>query len=297
MSSLRMQGPIRRVAHFNRYCSPTFAPQFASPVVMGPCVRVRRDDFEQCRDVGNFPIHLSNSRSSSWPGLSRPSTSLSPNHERKTWITGTSPLMTADVRTHPRGANCVRVMHRLVPQTRAQGMPDAQPHPQKPCVRIEKAQAKSPQVRRTGRHSPRDGFTTYSALSPAIGLFVTVVGAMHKHRRQLRASVEALRPHGFVVQGLAHSSLAPARVRRIPHPTFVTIAKRPSSRVRNAADSGDNLRSDQCRQLRHIGTTGKSVAGGYWKCQLQDYSTDGLRFTHLAYALYMARRTVILPTP
>jgi len=30
-----------------------------------------------------------------------------------------------------------------------------------------------------------------------------------RHCRQLRASVEALRPHGFVVRALAHSSAAP----------------------------------------------------------------------------------------
>jgi hypothetical protein len=41
------------------------------------------------------------------------------------------------------------------------------------------------------RHSLRDGFNTYSTLFPAIGLFVTVIGAMRKHRRQLDASVEA----------------------------------------------------------------------------------------------------------
>jgi hypothetical protein len=55
-------------------------------------------------------------------------------------------------------------------------------------------------------HSLRDGFTTYSELSPAIGLFVAVAGPMRTHRHQLRASVEALRPHGFVVRGRHHSS-------------------------------------------------------------------------------------------
>jgi hypothetical protein len=30
--------------------------------------------------------------------------------------------------------------------------------------------------------------------------------------------------------------------------------------VRNAHDSADDLRCDQCRRLRHIGTTGKSAA-------------------------------------
>jgi hypothetical protein len=43
--------------------------------------------------------------------------------------------------------------------------------------------------------------TAYSVLSPAIGLFVTVVGAMRKHRRKLDASVETSGPHGFAVCG------------------------------------------------------------------------------------------------
>src|SRR5215472_14777896 len=44
------------------------------------------------------------------------------------------------------------------------------PHPW-PRVRKEKVhELQSPQVRPCHRHSLRDGFTTYSALSPAIGL-------------------------------------------------------------------------------------------------------------------------------
>jgi len=59
---------------------------------------------------------------------------------------------------------------------------------------------KSPQVKPFIRHSLRDGFTAYSTLFPAIGLFVTVVGAMREHRRQLDVSVETSEPHGFVVR-------------------------------------------------------------------------------------------------
>jgi hypothetical protein len=45
------------------------------------------------------------------------------------------------------------------------------------------------------------------------------------------------------------------RVHRIPHPTFVTIAKRPSSRARDGA----MVDVIWCfGQLRHVGTTGKS---------------------------------------
>jgi hypothetical protein len=97
-------------------------------------------------------------------------------------------------------------------------------------------------------------------LSPAIGLFVTVIGAMRQHRHQLHASVQALRPHDFVVHRLAHSSLAPARVHRIPHPTFVTIAKRPFSGAGWAGLVEMICPSPQANGLRHIGTTGKSVA-------------------------------------
>ncbi|HZR75969.1 hypothetical protein [Bradyrhizobium sp.] len=97
----------------------------------------------------------------------------------------------------------------------------------------ESTRVSPPQVRRTIRHSLHDGFTTYSVLSPAIGLFVTVP-AQREALSRVRASVEALRPHGFVVRAPAHSSHAPARVHRIPHPTFVTIAKRPSYRARDA---------------------------------------------------------------
>jgi hypothetical protein len=75
------------------------------------------------------------------------------------------------------------------------------------------------------RLSPRDGFTTYSALSPAIGLFVTVPAQCEALSR-VNASVEASRPHGFVVRVGAFVSCT-SRVHRVPHPTFVTIAKRP----------------------------------------------------------------------
>jgi len=59
------------------------------------------------------------------------------------------------------------------------------------------------------------------------GFFVTVIGTMRKHRHQLRASVEALRPRGFAVRKVAPSSEALPGVHRIPHPTFVTIREAP----------------------------------------------------------------------
>jgi hypothetical protein len=69
--------------------------------------------------------------------------------------------------------------------------------------------------------------TAYGALSPAIGLLVTVADVMRKHHRQLDVSVETSGPHAFTVRPSAFVACA-ASVHRIPRPTLVTIAKRPS---------------------------------------------------------------------
>src|SRR3954468_4743181 len=76
------------------------------------------------------------------------------------------------------------------------------------------------------RHSLRNGFTTYTALSPVIGL------VCHRRQRnisrQLDASIETSEPHDFAVRFRAVRPQH-VNVHRIPSPTFVTIAKRPSS--------------------------------------------------------------------
>ena len=51
-------------------------------------------------------------------------------------------------------------------------------------------------------------------------------------------------------------------VHRLPRQRFVTIAKRPSLWARDAKDSAGDLGGDQPRDLRRIGTTGKSVEIG-----------------------------------
>ena len=97
-------------------------------------------------------------------------------------------------------------------------------------------------------------------LSPAIGLFCHRRRRNAEHYRQLDASVEASGPHGFAVRG-KRIRLLRYRVHRIPHPTSVTIAKRPSF----GAGRGGLLKvicpSSQAMCLRHFNTTGKSVAG------------------------------------
>jgi hypothetical protein len=70
----------------------------------------------------------------------------------------------------------------------------------------------------------RDGFNVYFVLSPVIGLFDTVIGK--ENFADLTPTTEASGPHDFAVRELQRSSALP-RVHRIPHPTSVTIAKRP----------------------------------------------------------------------
>ncbi|MGJ5025240.1 hypothetical protein ACQR1I_00225 [Bradyrhizobium sp. HKCCYLS2038] len=54
----------------------------------------------------------------------------------------------------------------------------------------------------TSRHSPRDGFHAYGALSPVSGLLATVVRAMRQHRRELDASFGAPGPRVFTSASL-----------------------------------------------------------------------------------------------
>jgi hypothetical protein len=81
------------------------------------------------------------------------------------------------------------------------------------------------------RPSLRNGFTAYFVLSPVNGLSC--------HRRltdksaKLSAGIEASGPHDFAVR-ISHARQS--QLSRPPHPTarFVTIASRPSCRVRRA---------------------------------------------------------------
>jgi hypothetical protein len=108
---------------------------------------------------------------------------------------------------------------------RAQGMPGARSARSLAC-KSRKHASKSPRSRRVARHSPRNGFNSCFALSPVTGLSC--------HRRladtsaTLDASVGASGPHDFAVRRVSALVRCAARVHRIPCPTSVTIAKRPS---------------------------------------------------------------------
>jgi hypothetical protein len=82
--------------------------------------------------------------------------------------------------------------------------------------------------------------TVYFALFPAIGL--SCRRRLADTSAKLDASVETSEPHDFTVREPRRSSFGTGRVHRIPSPTSVTIAKRPSSGtgwVRYSFDLGE----------------------------------------------------------
>jgi hypothetical protein len=106
-----------------------------------------------------------------------------------------------------------------------------------------KKQAASPQVQPSHPAFPAQWFYGLYVISP-----VTMLGC-HRHRwnrfHQLSACIGAPGPHDFAVRTNAvrprnHCGSAMC-VHRIPLPTFVTIAKRPSSRPRDARKGACDL--------------------------------------------------------
>jgi len=129
--------------------------------------------------------------------------------------------------SRPRGAFYARVMHNsLAPKrVRAWGMPGARCTRSLICKKVEAYERSHCGLTGFTRHSRTQWFTAYSALFPVIGLCC--------HRRQrsclrrLDASVEVSEPHDFAVR-LRAVRQPHVSVHRIPSPTSVTIAKRPS---------------------------------------------------------------------
>ena len=119
-------------------------------------------------------------------------------------------------------------------------MPDARRTHSLACKNKKAHEQSHHRYAEASRHSLHDGFNGLFHALPGDRAFVTVIGAMRKHRRQLDVSVETSEPRGFVVR-IGCTRLLPPSVHRIPHPTSVTIAKRPSQRVWNAQDSAGDL--------------------------------------------------------
>jgi hypothetical protein len=121
-------------------------------------------------------------------------------------------------------ALCVRVMHPFHP-SKAEGAGNAGRLAAPSRAGIESTRVSHRRRAETIRHSLHNGVRLIPC-SPAIGLCVTVP-AQREALSRVHASVEALRPHGFVVHlGIARQSIP----KRPSHPRvqrFVTIAIRP----------------------------------------------------------------------
>jgi hypothetical protein len=108
-------------------------------------------------------------------------------------------------------------------------------HPWSAC---KKKHAAEPQVQADQPAFPAQWFYGLYVISPVTGLSC--------HRRlaiivaKLSASVGAPGPYDFAVRDSVIRLLT-RRVHHIPRPTFVTIAKRPSYRVRDRADDRSDL--------------------------------------------------------
>ena len=86
------------------------------------------------------------------------------------------------------------------------------------------------------RHSPRNGFNGFLRALPGDRAFLPPSPAASS--RELDASVGASGPHDFAVRFGAIRQERQS-IHRIPHPTSVTIAIRPSCEAGCAKDAGD----------------------------------------------------------
>src|SRR3954469_9889280 len=130
-----------------------------------------------------------------------------------------------------RGAIAPEVCTNSVPpKTRGRREDRVRAAPAVSCARCTKQNAhEHTGSAETLRPSPRNGFTAYNVISPATGSLATVIPEKPLASHELDTSVGVSGPHDFAVRN-SRTRLVRCRVHRIPHPTFVTIAKRPSLR-------------------------------------------------------------------
>jgi hypothetical protein len=93
------------------------------------------------------------------------------------------------------------------------------------------------------RHSPRNGFTAYFALSPGTGVLAPVTRATRKRCTSLTSAPggqnHTISSSRHAVRRRSVSSAAARHVHRIPLPTSVTIAKRPSGATERTQNNAD----------------------------------------------------------
>jgi hypothetical protein len=108
------------------------------------------------------------------------------------------------------------------------------------CAKVESTRVSHHESTGTTRHSRTQWLYGLLRALPGDRAFLPPCSARHRRRlREVNASVGASGPHGFAVRKYAarrREDHAPATCgHRIPHPTFVTIAKRPSLGVWDGA--------------------------------------------------------------
>jgi hypothetical protein len=142
-----------------------------------------------------------------------------------------SPLLQQDAPSRSRGAIAPELFHQMaLLKTRAQGMPGAGRTHGPPATK--KQAAVTTGSAETSRHSLRDGFNGVLRALPGDHAWLppSVAGLIEDSLStcDFSACFGAPEPHDFSVRVTLAFVLRNLRVHRIPRPTFVTIAKRPS---------------------------------------------------------------------
>ena len=158
-----------------------------------------------------------------------------PAQGRDDVFTGFKYQTAAAMRPRSRGASCARALRRWPPSETTRGRREnrVRAAPTVPCAKtVDKAHT-SIQVSGGTPAFPAQWFTAYSMLAPVTGLSCHRRPREAFASRELDTSVGVSGPHGFAVR---FSHARQSQLPRPPHPTarFVTIASRPSHRVRRA---------------------------------------------------------------
>ena len=132
----------------------------------------------------------------------------------------------SDVSLPSRGTKCPSSSNIVPPEMRAREMRWGAG-----CARSLVCKKKSTRVSHHGHTgtpgiSRANGFTAYSRLSPAIGLFVTVPGAMRKHRHQVECQRRGIRTTRLR-RPFSRRPSSGTTTSTASRPTFVTMANAP----------------------------------------------------------------------
>jgi hypothetical protein len=148
--------------------------------------------------------------------------------------------MMEDTTPRSRGRNFARAFCKnfALSKKRAQGMPDAPSAPAASYAKVESIRVSHHRFAETFRHSLHNGLTAYTALSSVSRAFLPPSPVDHLDR--LDTSVGVSGPRSLTIHNGALRQTRPY-VHRIPRPTSVTIAKRPSCEARDGRDSAGDL--------------------------------------------------------